>query len=82
MLLGVDGTLDGTRRRARLFGGNGDVPLMIVSVGEAEPLRAALESWVRRSRRGSPCACASATGSVWRSRASDPSGLQKLTIYG
>jgi PII-like signaling protein len=42
VLLGVDGTLHGARRRARLLGGNGDVPLMVVAVGEAERLAAAL----------------------------------------
>ena len=41
VLLGVDGTLHGTRRRARLLGRNADVPLMIVSVGEARRLAAA-----------------------------------------
>jgi PII-like signaling protein len=33
VLDGVDGTLGGTRRRARLFGRNGGVPLMVVAVG-------------------------------------------------
>jgi PII-like signaling protein len=42
VLLGVDGTLHGTRRRARLLGRNADVPLMIVSVGEAGRVAAAL----------------------------------------
>ena len=42
VLLGVDGTLHGTRRRARLLGRNADVPLMIVSVGEGERVAAAL----------------------------------------
>jgi PII-like signaling protein len=42
VLLGVDGTLHGTRRRARLLGGNADVPMMIISVGDAGRLAAAL----------------------------------------
>jgi PII-like signaling protein len=42
VLLGVDGTLHGTRRRARLIGRNADVPLMIISVGEAGRVAAAL----------------------------------------
>ncbi len=42
VLLGVDGTLHGTRRRARLLGRNADVPLMIISVGAAEQVAAAL----------------------------------------
>jgi PII-like signaling protein len=32
-LLGVDGTLHGQRHRARFFGRNADVPMMIISVG-------------------------------------------------
>jgi PII-like signaling protein len=36
VLLGVDGTAHGVRRRARFFGRNADVPLMIVSVGSGE----------------------------------------------
>lgn len=42
VLLGVDGTLHGTRRRARLLGRNTDVPLMLISVGDAAQLAAAL----------------------------------------
>lgn len=34
VLLGVDGTSHGERRRARMFGRNADVPLMIIAVGE------------------------------------------------
>lgn len=34
--LGVDGTADGRRRRARFFSANTDVPIMIVAVGSAE----------------------------------------------
>jgi len=33
VLVGVDGTLAGTRRRARFWSGNVDVPVMVVSVG-------------------------------------------------
>ena len=33
VLLGVDGTAHGERRRARFFGRNADVPMMVVSVG-------------------------------------------------
>jgi PII-like signaling protein len=35
VLAGVDGTLHGERRRARLFGRNAGVPVMLVSVGDA-----------------------------------------------
>ncbi|MCW3029270.1 MAG: hypothetical protein JWN81_2481 [Solirubrobacterales bacterium] len=34
VLLGVDGTLGGTRQRARFFGSNAQVPLMVISVGD------------------------------------------------
>lgn len=35
VLLGVDGTAHGVRQRARFFGRNAEVPLMVISVGEA-----------------------------------------------
>jgi PII-like signaling protein len=34
VLLGVDGTAGGVRKRARFFGRNADVPLMVISVGD------------------------------------------------
>jgi PII-like signaling protein len=44
VFLGVDGTVAGVRRRARFFGRNVDVPLMIISVGSGESIaRAAAE---------------------------------------
>ena len=42
VLLGVDGTMHGERRRARFFAGNTDVPLEVVAVGSAERVAAAL----------------------------------------
>lgn len=42
VLLGVDGTAHGERRRARFFGRNLDVPLMVISVGDGERLAAVL----------------------------------------
>jgi PII-like signaling protein len=36
VLLGVDGTAHGVRRRARFFARNADVPLMLISVGDGE----------------------------------------------
>jgi PII-like signaling protein len=42
VLLGVDGTVRGVRRRARFFGANGQVPLMIIAIGASEPIAAAL----------------------------------------
>lgn len=41
-LLGVDGTLHGTRRRATFFSRNRDVPVMILAIGEREPIVTAL----------------------------------------
>jgi len=38
VLLGVDGTAHGERRRASFFGANAEVPLMIVSVGAGEAI--------------------------------------------
>jgi PII-like signaling protein len=34
--LGVDGTAHGSRERARFFGGNADVPVMVIAVGGVE----------------------------------------------
>ncbi len=42
VLLGVDGTTHGVRRRARFFAGNADVPLMIVAVGDGSRIAAVL----------------------------------------
>lgn len=42
VLLGVDGTLHGDRRRARLTGRNAEVPLMTVAVGTGAAIAAAL----------------------------------------
>jgi PII-like signaling protein len=43
VLLGVDGTAGGVRRRARFFASNARVPLMVIAVGPAEPIAAALD---------------------------------------
>jgi PII-like signaling protein len=42
VLLGVDGTVRGERRRARLLGRNSEVPLMVVAVGDGTRIAAAL----------------------------------------
>lgn len=42
VLLGVDGTVDGERRRARFFARNVGVPLLVLSVGEAARIDRAL----------------------------------------
>jgi PII-like signaling protein len=41
-LLGVDGTVRGSRRRARFFSANSEVPLMIISVGPGDRMTPAL----------------------------------------
>ena len=41
VLLGVDGTAGGERRRATFFGGNPGVPVMVLSVGDGAALAAA-----------------------------------------
>jgi PII-like signaling protein len=38
-LLGVDGTSRGTRQRARFFGRNADVPMMVIAVGSGDRIR-------------------------------------------
>jgi PII-like signaling protein len=43
VLAGVDGTAHGRRRRARFLGANRHVPLMVVAVGAADRIAAALE---------------------------------------
>ena len=43
VLLGVDGTAGGERRRARFFGANADVPVMVIAVGERAALAAAAD---------------------------------------
>lgn len=42
VLLGVDGTAHGVRQRARFFGRNAEVPLMIIAVGAGETIARAL----------------------------------------
>jgi PII-like signaling protein len=41
VLLGVDGTLHGERRRGRFFARNADVPLMLIAIGSEDVLGAA-----------------------------------------
>jgi PII-like signaling protein len=42
VMLGVDGTADGVRRRGRFFARNAQVPVMVLSVGERERIERAL----------------------------------------
>jgi PII-like signaling protein len=43
VLLGVDGTRNGRRERARFFASNASVPLMVMAVGETQRILAALK---------------------------------------
>ena len=47
VLLAVDGTLHGGRRRARFFARNAEVPLMLLAVGDGPSLRTALPELAR-----------------------------------
>lgn len=42
VLLGIDGTAHGIRQRARFFGRNGQVPLMVIAVGDGDRIAVAL----------------------------------------
>jgi PII-like signaling protein len=92
VLLGVDGTAHGARRRAAFFGRNEAVPLMIVSVGEGHriaallpELAALLERPLLTLERIRVCKRDGAKLAEPRHLpATDPSGLgvwQKLMVY-
>jgi PII-like signaling protein len=84
VLLGVDGTLHGTRRRARLLGRNADVPLMIVSVGEAGRAAAALAELGAPLATWEPVRVCKRDGRRLADPSHDaagPSVRQKLTVY-
>lgn len=51
VLLGVDGTARGVRQRARFFGRNAEVPLMVICVGNGERIASVLPELGRRLRR-------------------------------
>jgi PII-like signaling protein len=46
-ILGVDGTFGAERRRGRFFSANGDVPMLVLAVGDGARLRAAVEELER-----------------------------------
>jgi PII-like signaling protein len=92
VLLGVDGTAHGTRRRAAFFGRNADVPMMVIAVGDGSRIARALPEIagllarplvtlerVRVCKRDGR-----RLGEPRHLPATDPSGLgmwQKLTVY-
>jgi PII-like signaling protein len=51
VLLGVDGTNQGRRTRARFFGRNADVPMMVIAVGPGSQISQALPELDRRLAR-------------------------------
>jgi PII-like signaling protein len=80
-LLGVDGTIRGVRRRARLVGDNRDVPVMVISVGETDRIGAAIaelgevESTLERVR------ICRRDGAVLSPLPEAAGGWQKLSVY-
>jgi PII-like signaling protein len=92
VLLGVDGTANGERRRARFLAANAEVPLMILAVGAGERIAAALPEL--RARRPEPVLTVERVRVCKRDgrrlaapepvSGTDPSGLavwQKLMVY-
>jgi PII-like signaling protein len=93
VLLGVDGTSHGVRRRARFFGRNADVPLMIIAVGTADRIARVLPELGGMLRRPlltlERIRVCKRDGELLSAPAelpdADPSGLrmwQKLMVYG
>jgi PII-like signaling protein len=81
VLLGVDGTVDGVRRRARFFAGNAEVPVMIVAVGAGERIAAALPEmgrWPLTLERVRVC---KRDGRALAEPGQE-GPLQKLTVFG
>jgi PII-like signaling protein len=93
VLLGVDGTVEGVRRRARFLAGNAQVPLMIIAIGDGEPIARGLAEL--QSLLGEPLLHTLERVRVCKRdgfrlaqphdvAATDPSGLavwQKLMVY-
>lgn len=82
VLLGVDGTAHGERRRARFFGANAQVPLMIVSVGDGARIAAALPELGALLER--PLVTLEGVQIYKRDgeRLGTPDGRNKLMVYG
>ena len=92
-VLGVDGVVDGLRRRARLVGRNADVPVLVIAVGRRAELGAALpdlgrlvpqaQTTVERvtvcRRDGADIAPPPADPVT---AAGEPADWQRLTVYG
>jgi PII-like signaling protein len=82
VLLGVDGTAHGERRRARFFGANAAVPLMVISVGDGDRIAAALPELGALLER--PLITLERVQIYKRDgeRLGEPEGRNKLMVYG
>ncbi|MGN6216378.1 MAG: DUF190 domain-containing protein [Solirubrobacterales bacterium] len=82
-LLGVDGTMEGSRRRARFLSANSDVPMMVVAVGDAETIAGALHDLDRVLAAPlstvEPVTVCKRDGEVLARPGGD--GWQRLTLY-
>ncbi|MGN6275074.1 MAG: DUF190 domain-containing protein [Solirubrobacterales bacterium] len=82
-LLGVDGTVEGARRRARFLSANADVPMTVVAVGGGESIAAALPELDRLLE--SPLTTTEAVRVCKRDGEAvtrpDADGWQRLTLY-
>jgi PII-like signaling protein len=84
VLLGVDGTAGGVRRRARFFARNADVPLMIIAVGDAERIATALPELGDQLLTVERVRVLKRDGRLLArpDEHSEPGMLMKLTVYG
>lgn len=80
VLLGVDGTSGGVRRRARFFARNADVPVMVIAVGAAERIAAALPELGHRVVTLEPVSVCKRDGRLLAAPPADGE-LQELTVY-
>jgi PII-like signaling protein len=83
VLLGVDGTVHGARRRARFFARNTDVPMMIIAVGSGERIASVLPELRGRLTTLERIRICKRDGELLaRPKAEGPAPLQKLMVYG
>lgn len=82
VLLGVDGTAHGERRRARFVGANAAVPLMVISVGDGDRIAALLPELGTLLER--PLITLERVQIYKRDgqRLGEPDGRNKLMVYG
>jgi PII-like signaling protein len=80
VLLGVDGTARGIRRRARFFARNADVPVMVVAVGPAERIATVLPELGDRVFTLEPVSVCKRAGRLLAPPAAEGE-LQELTVY-